>query len=341
MDYQEDKTKIFERESYKFKNVATCFGKTHLKDEQGRDLYLNCLDIDSNNVYFILFNLANDKTRQEYSMIAQAQQSTFVTKTRKKNGFHIYWLSHKQNEAIVSEDCKKGFEFEIKTDKKRGYCTLPPSVHRDDTNFRYKNYGQDKLIVSDKLYDEIVKLLADCLKTETEGDNEKYFDRSRKSRIGHSGIPIELIDDEVHLICNFISPYHKKRCRHNLAYSLGGLCHKHSVTQESATKLIDALAKEDEEGKSRLASLEETYKKDPKAVSGSKRLPKVLEYATGDDNIAKDIFQKIFHIITNKRDDEQKIDHVLLLTDEIMREYTFKTKIQSRYTTTIMIKEFM
>ena len=58
--------------------------------------------------------------------------------TKKKNGFHIYWLSLKQNEAIVSEDCKKGFEFEIKTDKKRGHCTLPPSVHRDDANFRYK-----------------------------------------------------------------------------------------------------------------------------------------------------------------------------------------------------------
>jgi hypothetical protein len=35
------------QESYKFKNVATCFGKTHLRDAEGRELYLNCLDIDS------------------------------------------------------------------------------------------------------------------------------------------------------------------------------------------------------------------------------------------------------------------------------------------------------
>jgi hypothetical protein len=89
-------------------------------------------------IMFILFNLVNEKTGQDCSMIEVAQQSTFVTKTKKKNGFHIYWLSLKQNEAIVSEDCKKGFEFEIKTDKKRGHCTLPPSVHRDDANFRYK-----------------------------------------------------------------------------------------------------------------------------------------------------------------------------------------------------------
>src|SRR6266480_2697614 len=46
------------REAYMFNNVATLFGKTHLSDEQGV-LYLNCLDIDSQKVYDILFNLQN------------------------------------------------------------------------------------------------------------------------------------------------------------------------------------------------------------------------------------------------------------------------------------------
>jgi P4 family phage/plasmid primase-like protien len=310
------------RESHKFKNIATCFGKSHLKDEQGKDLYLNCLDIDSDNVYFILFNLANDKTGQDYSMIAQAQQSTFVTKTKKKNGFHIYWLSHKQNEAIVSEDCRKGFEFEIKTDKKRGHCTLPSSVHRDDANFRYKNYGQGKLIVSDKLYDEIMKLLAACLKTETEADNQKYFGPARKSRSGNIGIPIELSDEEVHVICESISPYYKKGCRHSLVYALCGLCHKYGITRESATKLIEALAKEDEEKRSRLGALEETYKKEAKAVSGSKYLLNALEYATGGENsIAKEILDKIFQIIGSGKNDHP----VLWLTQDITKEFTFKT----------------
>ena len=41
-------------ESWKFKNVATVFGKTHVKDSEGRDLYLNGLDCDSEAVYKIL-----------------------------------------------------------------------------------------------------------------------------------------------------------------------------------------------------------------------------------------------------------------------------------------------
>jgi hypothetical protein len=39
---------------WKFKNVATVFGKTHLKDSEGRDLYLNGLDCDSEAVFKIL-----------------------------------------------------------------------------------------------------------------------------------------------------------------------------------------------------------------------------------------------------------------------------------------------
>jgi P4 family phage/plasmid primase-like protien len=73
--------------------------------------------------------------------------------------------------------------------------------------------------------------------------------------------------------------------------------------------------------------LDQTYNKDPKEVSGCKRLLDVLEHATGDNSIAKNTFEKIFHIITSKRysGDDQKIYYVMLLTDQIMNEYTLKT----------------
>ena len=46
-----------EREAYRFKNVATTLGKTHLKAEDGSTLYLNALDIDSEHVFTILSRL--------------------------------------------------------------------------------------------------------------------------------------------------------------------------------------------------------------------------------------------------------------------------------------------
>ncbi|MGC2573132.1 MAG: hypothetical protein WA364_16595, partial [Candidatus Nitrosopolaris sp.] len=55
-------------------------------------------------------------------------------------------------------------EFEIKGGKSSGHSTLPPSVHREDPNFHYKNYGQQKLFVSDDMYDRLIEALAHCLK---------------------------------------------------------------------------------------------------------------------------------------------------------------------------------
>jgi P4 family phage/plasmid primase-like protien len=296
----------------KFRNVATCFGMTR-KDDQGSDLFLNCLDIDSDNVYKILFNLENDRTGQEFSFIAAAMKSTFVTKTRKPNGFHIYWLSHEQNKAISTVDCKPGFEFEIKTDK-RGHCTLPPSTHRDDNNFHYKNFGQDIIIVSDKMYDELMMVLSECLKTQSEDSQKYHSDLSSKS-----AFPIELSNEEIQSICDSISLYYKKGFRHPIVYGLCGLFRKYDVPHESAINVIQTLAKDDEERKSRLGTLEDTYKKDPKAVSGGKYLLKALEHATGDCNIAKEILEKIFRIMG------KGINVVLWLTQAIIKEYTFKT----------------
>lgn len=147
--------KTLTQEAYKFKNVATCFGKTCLKDDKG-PLYLYALDIDSEEVYNILFRLPKGDS-EEFSLIPKMQECSFVTKTRKTSGFHIYWLSHIEHKPILTTDCKPKFEFEIKTDK--SLSTLPPSRHRKDPDFRYKNTGQNRLFVADKLYAMYCKLL--------------------------------------------------------------------------------------------------------------------------------------------------------------------------------------
>src|SRR5215207_3077273 len=141
------------QEHHRFRNVATTFGKTHVKDEKGEDLYLHGLDIDSDSVLGILFDL-----------LEELKLKTYVTKTKKDCGYHVYWLSHKQNPSIGTSKCRPGCEFEIKTDNSLGLCTLPPSIHRDDPTFRYYNVGQEKIAIDNILYDRILDLLANqCL----------------------------------------------------------------------------------------------------------------------------------------------------------------------------------
>ena len=168
------------REAWRFYNVGTTYGKTHIKDEQGNSLYLNEVDIDSKEVFDRLAIVRiKDK---DYFFIDELCKITFVVKTKKEYGYRIYWLSHKQYLPIGMKACKLGDEFEIKTDNTLGHGSLPPSRHRDDSNFHYQSIGQNVIANRDNLYDGILKTLQDCLKTK-ESSREK---RRRTHTIDHT-----------------------------------------------------------------------------------------------------------------------------------------------------------
>lgn len=238
------------------------------------------------------------------------QDITFVTKTRKPFGFHIYWLSHKQNKPIHTQDCKPGYEFEIKTDNSSGLCLLPESRHGDDPNFRYTKYGQEKQIVPDELYDKLIETLGEFLVNK----NERSYSQKDNTT---SATKTELNDKEVEIIAVSISPYYKPPHRNSLVYGLCGLLHKSNISKERTLNLIQILAKDDGEKKSRITVVDETYDKDAKMVSGTSYLLSILKSVTGEIE-EKEILNKIFRIIGRG-------DIIQRLTREIMKEFHFKT----------------
>jgi hypothetical protein len=164
------------KEAYRFKNVATLSGKTHLKTKDENPLYLNIFDIDSESVFTILgrFSYRNGK---DCYFIDIACKSTFVSKTKKKYGRHIFWLSVEQHKPIITSECKPGSEFEIKT--RFGLIALPGSRHRDNPNFYYQKIGIDKIRRFDQMYDLLLDILEDCLKP----IHEKYANYDAKENI--------------------------------------------------------------------------------------------------------------------------------------------------------------
>ena len=137
-----------------------------------KDLYLNELDIDSQEVFERLVNMKyQDK---DYNFISEMKKITFVVKTKKNFGYRIYWLTSNRNRSIGSVKCKRGCEFEIKTDKTLGHGTLPPSRHRDDPAFHYYNVGQSKIATNNRIYDGLVKVLTDCLLPEDYAEDTSY-----------------------------------------------------------------------------------------------------------------------------------------------------------------------
>lgn len=278
-----------EQEWHKFNNVATNFGKTHIKNENGEDLYLNVLDIDSDVVLRILFDKLNG-----------LRSITYVTKTKKDCGYYVYWLSSKQNPPIASGKCLRGYEFEIKTDNTLGLCTLPPSRHRDDPNFRYYCVGkEDKIIIDDTLYGRILDLLAkECLvQSNLSGKNEDGG-KTRKSDL--DSVYKILRDDKIEQLASDIKESYQRGSRHDLVFGLSGLLFKNKISLPSAKRLISLLCDftHDEEKGSRHVTLSDTYSKglDGQEIKGATQLQEVLFRIHGS-HVAGKILGKISQVL--------------------------------------------
>ena len=169
--------------------MLAAFGKTNLRDDKG-PLYLYALDIDSQEVYNTLFRLQHGDG-PEYSLIPFLQERPVVVKSRKPYGFHIYWLSHYQHKPILTTHCKQGYEFEIKGDK--SLSTLPPSSHREDPSFHYKNQGKDMIWISDEFYDRLINALRGCLLETKRSESVPTYDHKSEQQVELNEAEIQII----------------------------------------------------------------------------------------------------------------------------------------------------
>ena len=167
------------------------------------------------------------------------------------------------------------------------------------------------------MYDRLVDTLKDCLKPNRNKSANRYAEENT------SNSKINLNDEQIELLNQLISPWYRMGYRHHITYGLSGLMHKYYVSIESSLSLIQKLAIDDEEKDSRLLTLQHTYEKNPKEVSGYQYLISVLENVVDGGRVyAKIILRKILGIIS-VRDPEQDI--ITNLTDQVMAEYSLVT----------------
>ena len=247
-----------------FKNVASALGKSHIKDPDNNDLFIQVLDVDSEYVYNILDTpiaqlnthpilkskihnfLIDDAGISEnelsnLTLIDVLKNYTFVTKTRKPFGFHIWWFSHKQNKPILTTDCNKGYELEIKADKKNGLCTLPPSTHRDDKEFRYSAVGRtDQIRINNNLYFLFIELFNNCLIQKDEKiDGSSNLDNKNSNAIIKPESFYNLSPETIDASAFILSPFYEEHNRNNFSLPFSGLTFNCKISEDSASKIIE------------------------------------------------------------------------------------------------------
>jgi Bifunctional DNA primase/polymerase, N-terminal len=260
---------------HSFHNIATIFGKSHSKDKDGKDQFLNCLDIDSDETFARLARISiNGK---EVNLIDELRKSTYVTKTKKENGYHVYWFSHRQNKPIRTSDCKSGSEFEIKTDN-AGHCTLPPSSHRDDPSFYYKSVGQNMIAINNDLYEDLLSHLSDFIK-------EKPSAHVNRLKPDSTQLQNEISLSDCSRIASAIASAYRNGTRDEIIFVFSGYLWRENVKLETAKAIVTELCKitADEEMANRLEVLRRTYEKADaqELVTGRNKLVEILEQVMG------------------------------------------------------------
>jgi hypothetical protein len=265
-------------ERRKFQDVGTVFGKSHLTDEDiendgKRELYLHCLDVDSQAAYDRIAFRLEDLTRE-----------TFVVKTCKLYGYHIYWFEHEGHSSVMATHARPGCEFEIKANKSCGHSTLPPSRHREQRDFVYEAVGRtDKIAIIDGFYKQLKhEVLSDCIIITTiDSDSNKppaigvtntgplsalqpqvssssySLTQQEKERGDCKALTANQIDELMILLI----PCYKPGSRDEIVFSFTGMMAKYGIDLSSAKRVISELcdATGDNEKTTRLDTLQRNY----------------------------------------------------------------------------------
>lgn len=267
----------------KFENIGTCFGWSSRKN-----LYLNCLDLDSQNAIDALSEYKLGRT--EYPLLESIQRRSWLTRTRK--GFHAYWFSKDALTPVHTENIKEPeWAFEIKTDKTGGLCHLPPSVHRHDSSFVYENVGQPFIGVNDQLYDQIMQVLGKHVRIKVKQDYvpSKRPDVQREI--------YSLNDTERAEIATLVvRKAYAQGLRHQTALAVSGMLLKSGINFDSAMQVFEDVIRlsKDEEKRERYATLKETYRKPVGArVAGYAKLHEISrDAAERIANILGDVIKR-------------------------------------------------
>jgi hypothetical protein len=168
---------------------------------------------------------------------------------------------------------------EIRVKGEGGYIVAPPSIH-----------------TSGNIY-EIINGSIATLPALSKTQINKLFSAIRNQAGKHTteqGKKFNLNEEDVSDIVAILRPYYQHGNRNDLVMYLSGWMRKDGIAFQSALKVIEGIAEDDEEKAARIRTLEETYKKqDLHNVSGYSGLLSILMIQTQNEDNAKQILEQV------------------------------------------------
>ena len=164
---------------------------------------------------------------------------------------------------------------EIRLKGEGGYIVAPPSIHPNGNRYEIINGSIAAVPALSKT--QIIKLMS-AIRDQSPQKNDK----------------VNLNEEDAYDIIAILKPYYQHGNRNDFTMYLSGWMRKEGIPFDSAMKVIDCIAADDEEKSDRIRTLEETYKKeDLDGVSGYAGLLSILVNQAKNEEKAKQILKQV------------------------------------------------
>ena len=231
------------------------------------------IDIDSEQATEYYNNKINSCRDEQ---LISANNNTMKIKTGSGNtniifGFNTQEYINEKIKNLVLWKNNKHDHSEIRIKGESSYIVAPPSVHPNGKIYTLVN-GLTPITLSKE---QIKKLVSVCANRNKQ-DNNCHFQNDRDNDVER--LNCNKIDEEtVYKIISIVKPYYYKGIRNDFVLYFSGWLRKLGVGYDNTEKIINELARYDEERNSRITALRETYEKqDFEQIAGYSRLLRLL-----------------------------------------------------------------
>jgi hypothetical protein len=262
----------------------------------GKVSRLLALDVDGDAARLYAENVIQSKVKYDTK---EAINKTLWTETG-GGGYHVlirynpeefdkdYPAATEIKNTVLWRGGDSHIEVRLKSDG--AYVVFPPSMHSSGNVYKFVRGNEIALLSKEQLLD-LVRAFKQLSPSPARIRDSIDEPASNAMLVPNRELDEERVMDAVVIL----KPYYLRGQRHDFVLYLSGWFRKEGITIESARKVIEGLAAEDdEELHDRLATLEDTYnKKNLNEVRGYHGILQILEAQLGSADLAQQILKEI------------------------------------------------